>query len=543
MNDALQNGKKWGTDGNNGPTFSHVRNAVIFCESEELTLAEEPIEDPICGGGDESIELDGLYSGLQSGRWIVVSGERDDIEDESGNKVRGVEAAELVMLAEARQEVKEILPQEATGYYGYGPAGLPDDRTHTFIKLAKKLEYCYRRDAVTLYGNVVKATHGETRKETLGSGNAAQRFQSFTLKQPPLTFVASPTPAGAESTLEAYVNDVQWHETDSLADLGPADRRFITKTDNDGKTTLVFGNGQQGALLPTGIENIRAQYRSGIGRAGNVQAEQISQLISKPLGVKGVINPLRASGGADKEGRDTARKNAPLTVTALDRLVSVSDYADFARTFAGIGKAVAATISDGKRQWVHLTIAGADDIPIDEGSDLHRNLLQALHDYGDPYQPVALQVRELMLVVVSANVSILPDYQWETLVESVRAKMLDTFSFERRELGQDVLLAEMIAAIHTVRGVAYVDVDVLGGIPEKTTDTDSEGKPIRRVRTPKEIADAASEFLGLEAETGQQPRQRLEVNLAGFEDGTMRPAQLAYLTPDVADTLVLNQLL
>jgi hypothetical protein len=517
-------------------TFTPVRTTVVYCESEELPLADEPIEAPICGG-DQEIELDGLYSGLRSGRWVIVSGERDDIVDETNKKVRGVKAAELVMLAEVTQTVKEL--PAAGYYYGYGSTGLPGDQTHTFIKLARKLEYCYRRDTITLYGNVVKATHGEMRKETLGGGDASQAFQAFTLKQPPLTFVASPTPAGAESTLKVYVNDVRWHETNSLADLAPTERKFITKTDDDDKTTVIFGNGQRGARLPTGIENIRAQYRSGIGRVGNVRAEQISQLLSKPLGVKGVINPLRASGGADRESRDTARKNAPLTVTALDRLVSVSDYADFARTFAGIGKAVATRITDGKCEWVHVTIAGADDIPIDETSDLYRNLLQASHDYGDPHQPVALQVRELLLLVVSAKVCILADYQWEPVATAVRTRLLDTFSFERRELGQDVLLSEVIAAIQSVPGVVYVDVDAFGGVPEKKTDI-REGKPIRRLLTPKEISDEAVTFVQ-QSLPAKLPQPRVQVNLADFDEGAMRPAQLAYLTPTVADTLVLNQ--
>ena len=64
----------------------------------------------------------------------------------------------------------------------------------------------------------------------------------------------------------------------------------------------------------------------------------------------------------------------------------VRDYADFSRTFAGIGKASAARLSDGSRQVVHVTIAGADDIPIDLNSDLYRNLVQALHVNGDPYE-------------------------------------------------------------------------------------------------------------------------------------------------------------
>ncbi len=105
-----------------------------------------PILGSICGGADDSIELDGLYSGLQSGRWLIVSGERDDIEDGTGNKVRGVNAAELVMLAEVTQKVKEAPSQNAAGYHGYGLTGPPGDQTHTFITLAKKLEYRYRRE-------------------------------------------------------------------------------------------------------------------------------------------------------------------------------------------------------------------------------------------------------------------------------------------------------------------------------------------------------------------------------------------------------------
>jgi hypothetical protein len=511
---------------NHEDSFHLIRQTAVYVQSEELELADEPVETSIGGGGDDPIELDGLYSGLQSGRWLIVAGERDDIQDETGQSVRGVKAAELVMLAEVIQKVKMITMQNGEN----NP--LPGDQTHTFIRLAKKLEYSYRRDTATIYGNVVKATHGETRKETLGSGDAGQAFQSFTLKQPPLTFVASPTPAGADSSLKVFVNDVQWHEKESLAETEPNDRIFVTKTDDDGKTTVVLGNGQHGLRLPTGIENVRAAYRNGIGKVGNARAEQISQLLSKPLGVKRVVNPLRASGGSDRESLDTARKNAPRTVTALDRLVSVTDYADFACSFAGIGKAVAAKITDGRRIWVHLTIAGADDIPIDETSDLYRNLLAALRDYGDPQQPVALQVRELVLAIISARVRIMTDYQWETVAVDVRKKLLSTFSFEVRELGQDVLLSEVIAAIQSVRGVAYVDVDVLGGVPAKKSEAG-----IRRLLTPKEIAEAAIAFIT----EPNQPKQRLPVNPADFANG-MLPAQLAYLSPDVADTLVINQI-
>ena len=45
------------------------------------------------------------------------------------------------------------------------------------------------------------------------------------------------------------------------------------------------------------------------------------------------------SGDADRESRDDVRFNGPLAVQTSDRLVPVQDYANFARTFAAIGKA------------------------------------------------------------------------------------------------------------------------------------------------------------------------------------------------------------
>lgn len=509
-------------DTSNIAAFSIMRGTRVFAQSEPLELAEVPIDEPIVGGTDQLIELDALYEDLQSGRWIVVRGERADVPG-----VTGVIGSELVMLGSV-----------VHGYF----RSLPGDRRHTFIQLAKKLEYAYKRDTVTFNANVVKATHGETRNEVLGAGDASKAFQSFTLKQPPLTYLSSPTPAGAESTLEVFVNDVRWRETDSLDDKGKADRVYLTRTNDEGKTRIVFGDGMRGARLPTGLENIRARYRNGIGRPGNVSADAISLLMARPLGVKAVNNPMRSGGGADKESRDQARRNAPLTVTALDRLVSVRDYADFAVTFAGIGKASAALLSDGHAQRVHVTVAGADDIAIDPSDDLFRNLRQALHDFGDPFMPITLAVRELVMLVLSADVRILPDYQWEPVALAVRNSLYAAFGFERRELGQNAHLSEVIAAIQSVPGVAYVDVDTFGAVEEKKSVSGQ-----RQLRTPKEVAEAAAAVINTQTNSGPMPniakvlhatRRTLSADSIA---GVIQPATLIILPRSVPDVLVINQ--
>lgn len=493
--------------------FDVIRKAVVYAQSEELTLAEEPINDDVRG---ETIELDALYEGLQSGQWIIVSGERTDIAG-----VSGVQVSELAMLAGVLQKRNS-----------------PGDKLHTTLTLAGRnkdgkpgLQYTYKRDTVKIYGNVVKATHGETRNEVLGSGDGSLALQAFTLKQPPLTYVSAPTPDGIESTLHVRVNDVEWHEADSLVELKPRDRKFITKTDDDAKTTVIFGNGKQGARLPTSIENVKAVYRNGIGKVGNVKAEQISLLLTKPLGVREVINPLRASGGADKESRDQARRNVPLAVMALDRLVSTEDYADFARTFAGIGKASAERLSDGHRQLVHLTIAGTDDIPIDVTSDLYHNLRRALASFGDPFQPIQVVTRELLALVIIAGVRVLPDYLWEVVAAKIRAALLDAFSFERRELGQSVFLSEVISVAQRVEGVAFVDVDVFDSISETELSTEKLLKAkLKQLQDAKKPNPYVRAQLAHVNPNGKPPKPPI------------LPAQMAYLTPDVPDTLILNSI-
>lgn len=501
-------------------SFDTIRGTAVFGASQLLELAEEPIDASISG---TELELDGLYEDLESGRWLIVAGERTDIvattspdetpDSDTEIEVKGVPGAELVMLAAVEQR--------------FDP-NLRGDRTHTYLRLANKLAYSYKRDSLVVYGNVVNATHGETRKETLGSGDASKSLQEFQLKQSPLTFVSASNPDGVETTLQVRVNDVLWHETDSLAALGPTDYSYITQTNDENKTSVIFGTGERGARLPTGPDNVTAVYRNEIGKAGNVKPEQISLLATRPLGVKGVINPMAASGGADRESRDQARRNAPLAVTALDRLVSTSDYADFARTFAGIAKASAARLSNGQRRLVHLTVAGSDDIPILKTSDLYRNLNKALREFGDPHQPIEVALRTFLLLVIEARVRILPDYLFEKVEPAIRAALLERFSFERRELGQDALLSDAMSTIHGVEGVSYVDVEKFDWIDEQ--------------KVVAHLGDHASlgEMIGL--------NERISVSLALVDtnevqpDKRIKPAQIAYLNPEIPDTIILSEI-
>lgn len=549
--------------------FAIIRQTVVYAQSEELPLAGEPFVDAIgkksiAINNDEEkheplqIELDGYVEGLKPGCWLILTGEEVDVtqpletirltseqkEEAKGEvTIQGAKRSELVQVSAVEHgwamfpKTDETTTSPVSQHLASPSVSdkadekkktlvpAPGNATHTTLVLKSGLKSQYKRETVEIYGNVVRATHGESRREVLGSGDAGKALQHFPLSQNPLTYTAASTPAGIASSLSVYVNDVRWKEEARLTALGPSDRAFVVQTDEEQKATIIFGDGQHGARLPTGIENVKAEYRSGIGTAGNVEAERVRLLMTRPLGVKGVDNPLRASGGADPEGTDLVRANASLGVMAFDRVVSVQDYEDFARSFAGIGKARAELLRHGRQQFIHLTIAGIEDGPIDQDSDLYNHLIEALRKHGDPRHQFAIASRELLVLVLSAKVAVHPDCQWITVEQQVRTTLLEQFSFPKRALGQDAFLSEVISTIQNVRGVHSVDVDVFDHIPQI-----QEAGVQRRLLPIHELDRLARKKIEDVKKTSQdQPKDAISVSPARTVAGSVRPAQLAYI--------------
>ena len=490
-----------------------LRSTMIYAQAEQLTLADEPLDTEVKG---DTIELDGIYEGLESGRWVVVSGDRTDIP---GTTDTTVTSSELVMIAGVTQKTSQ----------------LPGDTVHTYLTLANNgLAYQYDRSSVTIYGNVAAATNGQSVGEVLGNGDASQAFLTFALHQSPLTYLSAPTPAGAQDTLTVTVNEIEWQETDDISALGPNDHDYTTQTDNSAVTSVIFGNGVNGARVPTGTANVKAVYRYGMGSAGNVDARQISQLATQPGGVQSVINPLPATGGADPDTASQARVNTPLAVKALDRLVSVQDYADFSCTYAGIGKAASVKLSNGRRQVVFVTVAGAEDIPILTTSGLYTNLVQALQQFGDPHQPILVGVRNAKLLVICAGVQVLPGYQFEDVAPNVRAALLDTLGFDQRNLGQTAFLSEAISAMQGVQGVAFVNVTIFDSVAQDVTATALASLSSSLIRRGHVSAKPAR------VDSSINPNN--QTNPTAQDYFQIKPAEIAYLTPDIPDTLILTEI-
>jgi hypothetical protein len=412
------------------PASFSFRKTIADVQSEQLALSGLPIEEDVAVNADNSLMLNNMVLGLQKGQAVILTGERSDAP--------GVIQSEVLLLEEINH---------SGGY--------------TTLYFTAGLEHIYLRDTVRLNANVVHATHGESVKELLGSGNGSLIHQTFKLNKTPLTYVSAATASGTESSLAIRVDNILWDEAPSFYPLVATDENFIARMDDDGTVRLKFGDAIKGARLPTGQNNVVATYRAGIGVAGEVGAGSLSLLKTRPFGIKAVTNPFAPTGAEDPEVLEDARENAPSTVLTLDRIVSLQDYEDFTRAFSGIGKVQAVDLSRGETKRVHLTITDPNGDAVNATDALSLNLSDAIEQVRDRSCEVEIDSYEPVYFNVSVSILVNARYLFEAVRGAVEAALKEAFSFDARALGQAVSAAEIIAVIHQVEGVDAADLDAL----------------------------------------------------------------------------------
>jgi predicted phage baseplate assembly protein len=475
--------------------LSDVRNLVVHALSVPLDLMEVPWDAPVSG---QTVEVDGLYPGLDTGHRLVLTGTRAD--PALGDAT--VQAGEAIMVA-------GVSAPADPSHTGQTPC--------TTLRLATPLAYTYRRDTVTLYGNVVPAHHGATITETpTPAGNPANPV--FTLAQSPVLADPSGTEAGFASSLQLVIDGRTWTWVPRLDDNTPA-RSYTTGTDNQGRTTITLGQ-----PLPHPASTVTAKYRAGIGSAGNVRAGQLSQPLTRPLAVAKVTNPLPASGGADPDGPDTVRTGAPRGLQALGRVVSVQDAADIALSWAGIGKATATLGGDGNRDTPIVAVAGLSPTPLDPGSTLITDLTAALAAAGEIAVPIKVVPAASTLIVLDMQIRHDPDNSWRTIEPAVRTELTDTYGYDHRDIDEDIVISDLIAIVHRVDGVRSCTITGIAQIPY-----DSEASNI------------ATLSLEPPASSGRIPVEGSALPSSGSPPPAPVPA-VGYISAAVADTLILREL-
>ena len=452
------------------PLAFGMRTTEVLGSTEAFDVAEELLDATPIGGA--TIELATAQLALKAGQELIITGTSATTSGRVRSELRTISALAL-----------------SDGY--------------TRITLDRPLDDTYVWNSVTINANVAPATHGESCSEILGSGDARLAFQRFVLKQQPLTFVSAATPSLTASTLIVRVNGEAWSEVPWLFGRGPNERVYTTSVDEHGNDVVQFGDGVNGVRLPSGDNNVIAFYRQGIGSAGNVGPGRLTTLLSQPLGLDTAINPLPASGGGDPETLATGRRNAPFAVRALERIVSLDDFGDFARAGAAIAKAEAVWAWDGRRRVVSLSVAGPNGAQIDPGAAQFANLKNAIAAAGDGTASVAICSYVPRTFTVGATLFVDAALDAGAVVRAVKDTLRAAFSFDARRLMQPVYRSELIATMQGVNGVVAVRLDRFG-----YSDAAAVGAGVDRLIAdpPKLVGDALVGAELLTLEDGPLPR-------------------------------------
>jgi predicted phage baseplate assembly protein len=404
--------------------FGSPRDVTVMAVSEPLTLVEAPDDTPVTTA---TVVVEGDARGMVEGRTLVLAGQGPG----------GTAQSEVVTLVSAAATVGG----------------------RTTLAFALPPHSPYERATAVVLGNVARATHGETVSQILGSGDARRAFATFGVQQSPLTFVPAENSRGAASTLRVQVDGVRWTERPSTFGAAPDDRVFVTRDERDGTLRVVFGDGTLGSRPASGSNNVRATYRTGLGAAGNVKADQLSQALDRPLGLKGVSNPVAATGGVDPEVEAHARVSIPVPVRTLGRAVSLLDVADVALAFTGIAKASSTVLTLRTGRTIVVTVADEDGRPPPPRT-LDR-LAAEIRAEADPN--VAVRVVPCRPASFRLGLKVKTDPQRDAAVvrEAVETALRASYGGPPRSIGEPVHRSAVIAVAAAVPGVVAVDLDQL----------------------------------------------------------------------------------
>jgi uncharacterized phage protein gp47/JayE len=434
-----------------------LRDTTILTGSEPLAIQQDlPLPAVVSGG---SIVLAGVQGQLQDGQTVVFSGV---IAGTVNAQSTGTVASETCVLD--------------------GPPVTDAANGVTVIELVRPLANQYVRSTCSVMANIVEVTQGETVKdEVLGNGNGSAS-QAYVLKQSPLTYLPSTDPdslSPVESTLTVMVNGVEWVEQPNFAASAPHDQHYTVTINDAGSTIVTFGDGVHGACPPSGVQNIHASYRKGLGNSGNVAGGVVKQLVDSLPGLQGVMNPVGFNGGSDAETIDDIRIQAPTSLKTFSRAVSIADYAALALSYPGIAKANASLVqldpSTGKpvvHPFIQLTVATSNQAPI-MGTPLAGKLRQFLDSRRDMNVMLRILDSTPVYIAVSVTVDIDSRYPHQGTINAVQAALnpginpdgtAGYFAFQSLKFGQAIYLSDLYAAIQAVPGVLDANVTQLAQV-------------------------------------------------------------------------------
>lgn len=263
----------------------------------------------------------------------------------------------------------------------------------------------------------------------------------------------------AQGTLNVVVNGVSWCEVSHFQESEAEDPHFVSVIDALGKVQLRFGDGIRGAI-PSG--SIEISYLRTLGSNGNIRSGLITQVLSSiywesNLVSIAVTNPIPATGGADLEHQDHARKQAPAELRTLWRAVTKEDFLSLAEGFPGVAKAQILDLSDcSNTRYYRVNLVVAPD-----GGGLPSPLLFAdLRAFLEARKVITTEIQlfvpDYVRLSIQADVYAFAGQDLLQVQTRLETALADFFDFDKVQFQQTIHVSDLVALIDGVPGISHL---------------------------------------------------------------------------------------
>jgi hypothetical protein len=286
-----------------------------------------------------------------------------------------------------------------------------------------------------------------------------------------------------DGSVTIYVDEgngpVTWIYHQRLVDAFATEQAYTLSVDANGVMTVSFGDNIAGQVPSPGAF-ISADYLVGGGAMGNVAVKSLTQLATAASSaITSVTNTIPATGGADVESLDHIRIHAPMSITAINRAVTLDDYAALVLNNASIGKAsTLSTAYNAVNLYVHPTGDFISDVTVlaNRVAVLLPSITNSNYTgYMDDKKMVGTSIAVIppqynkngalqtgyVPIDITATIQVLPQYHQSTVQAASQAAVQNLLLFSVVDFGWRITLSSIYHTLMEVEGVDYVNVSVL----------------------------------------------------------------------------------
>lgn len=274
----------------------------------------------------------------------------------------------------------------------------------------------------------------------------------------------------------------QWQEVPHIIDYGPNDPVFSVVGDASDFQYVIFGDGVSGAIPPLNSV-IKTDYKFGGGISGNISTNLVNEIRQIPgkseeetailAATLSVTNSTVGVGGSSPEDNDSIRQNAPLALTALNRAISLKDYAALALQVSGVGKARAvADVWSSVNLYIspqrnidsidqfpgYSTNPGDGGVLLAEWDSLQDSVEQFLTDKTQIGVTVTVLPPTYTEAVVDILYSKQPQFSEQAIETAIIQQLFEAYSYTNSSFGAVIHPEEIEANLRRVPGIINVKV-------------------------------------------------------------------------------------